>query len=241
MELNDYLRILRRWWWLILSIGLLTAASAFAFTYMQTVVNTATTKLLIKARPDFGQTQTIKDLRRDFAEWLRTDLRAFAVIDALEEDMNPYEMLGNFKAEPSSDSSVITLQFKDENCDVASDVVRVWGDQLIQWRNDENVGLQKADRIEVESLYNAPSCGARPKLESSAINGAAGGVFGLLLGTLLTLLLEWYGSTRVRYQKDLEKLQLPVIGKIPQYKQTKQTETSSPKSTRRSRRRQRRN
>lgn len=240
MELSDYLRILRRWWWLILSIGLLTAASAAAFTAIQPVVNTATTKLLIKARPDFGQTQTIKDLRRDFAEWLRTDLRAFAVIDDVGLDMNPYEMLSNFKAEPSSDSSVITLQFEDENCDMAKNVVRVWGDQLIQWRNEENIGLQKADRIEVESLYAAPTCGAPGKVRTSMINGAAGGVFGLLLGTLLTLLLEWYGSTRVRYQKDLEKLQLSVIGKIPKVKQAKQTEISPRKSSRSSRRRRRR-
>ena len=67
MELSQYLRILRKRWWIIVVAMLVTAVSAVAFSRLQTPVYQSTAEVLIQpARPDFGLTQSAKTLLRSY-------------------------------------------------------------------------------------------------------------------------------------------------------------------------------
>jgi capsular polysaccharide biosynthesis protein len=214
MELSDYLRILRQRGWLIIVMAVLTAGAAFGYSQMQTPLYKSVVSLLVTSRPDFGQTQAAKVLVRDFAAWLNSTRRAEAVIEELQLDMTPEALLGQVNIAAATSESIVQIEVENTNPDLANDIARVWGQQLIQWRNEQNAGLQKADRINAE-LIDDPRAGLeRPK---TRINTAAGGVFGALLGLVAVFVLEWIESGVVRRGEDVERyLDIPVIGSIPQ-------------------------
>lgn len=213
MELRDYMRILRRRGWLIVLLALLTAGAALVFSRAQQPVYAATARLLITSRPDFGQTQAAKALVRDYAAWLNSSYRAADVIDELQLDMTPGELLGDIAIAAASAESIIMVEAESTRPELAADIARIWARQLIDWRNENNAGLRKEDRIEAE-LIDDPVPGLdRPQ---TRINMAAGFVFGALLGVLVVFLLEWIESGVVRRPDDIEHaLDIPVIGVIP--------------------------
>jgi capsular polysaccharide biosynthesis protein len=213
VELSDYLRILRQRGWLIILLAALTAAAAYGFSRMQTPVYQSTARLLVTSRPDFGQTQAAKALVRDYAVWLQSSLRAAKVINELQLDMTPTELMGNVRIAPATSESIIQIQVENTNPELANDIARIWGKQLIDWRNERNAGLRNEDRIEAELVDNPSYSLESPR---TTINTAAGAVLGALLGVVIILFLEWLESGVVRRSQDVERyLEIPVIGRIP--------------------------
>ncbi|MCA9987469.1 MAG: hypothetical protein KDE09_13005 [Anaerolineales bacterium] len=213
MELADYFRILRQRGWLIILLAVLTAGAAFGYSKMQEPVYKSTARMLITSRPDFGQTQAAQALLRDYAEWMRSSLRARAVIDEMGLDMSPPQLLGDVTIAASTSTSVIMIEVENTNLDVANDIARAWGNTLIRWRNEENAGLRKEDHIDAQFVDDPTGGLDRPR---AMINTAAGAVFGALLGVILIFVLEWIESGIVRRAEDVERyLDIPVIGSIP--------------------------
>ena len=213
MELRDYIRILKRRGWLIILLAVLAAGAAFGFSKAQTTVWQASSRLLITARPDFGQTQAARELRRDFAVWLNSSLRAAVVIDTLQLDMTPGELMGDVTIAPSTSESVIQIDVENSDPDVAKDIARVWAELLEAERTVRNNDLRLEDRIFAELLDEPTVAIESPK---PLINTAAGAVFGALLGIVNIFILEWIESGVVRRPADVERyLDIPVIGTIP--------------------------
>lgn len=217
MELSDYFRILRQRGWLILLLAVLTAAAAFGFSKIQTPVYKSSLRMLVQpARTDFGQAQAAQQLLRGYVQWIRSGYRAADVIDELKLDMTPGQLLSD--VEVASDDSSFVIQLNVENTDpnLANDIARTWGNIFVQWRIDDNATQRKEDRVDVEFIDD-PLVGLdRPK---TAINAAAGLVFGALLGVLLVFALEWIESGIMRRADDVERyLDIPIVGTIPNVK-----------------------
>ena len=214
MELTDYLRILRQRGWLIILLAVLTAAAAFGFSQMQTPVYESSLRLLVQpARTDFGQAQAAKTLLRGYVQWMTSRYRAAAVIDHLKLDMMPEQLLGDVVIASDDSSFLILVNVKNTDADLANDIARTWGDLLIQWQTENNAGLRKEDRIDVERIDDPQAGLDSPKTK---INTAAGAVFGALLGLMLIFFLEWLESGVLRRNEDIERyLDIPVIGSIP--------------------------
>ncbi len=215
MELSDYARIVRQRGWLILLLMALTAAAAFGFSRVQTEVYQSNLRMLVlPSRTDFGQAQAAKELLRSYEQWLRSSYRAQAVIDELQLDMTAPALLSDMRAASDNSSFVIDLTVENTDPDLANDITRTWGNQLIQWQNANNDKLRKEDRITIEFLDDPQAGLDRP---NTMVNTAAGAVFGLLLGILIIFLLEWIASGVLRRSDDVERyLDIPVVGSIPQ-------------------------
>jgi capsular polysaccharide biosynthesis protein len=213
LELNDYLRILRQRGWLIVLLAALTAVAAFGFSKVQTPEYKSTVRLLITSRPDFGQTQAARSELRNYAAWMNSSLRAGRVIEELQLDMTPQELLGKVTIAPATAESIILVEVKHSDGDIANNIASAWGTQLIHWRDQENADLRNEDRIRA-IFVDDPVYGLhRPQ---TTVNTAAGAVFGALLGILLIFFLEWIESGIVRRREDVERyLEIPVIGTIP--------------------------
>ena len=94
MELSDYFRIIRQRGWVVLVLMALTAAAAFGFSKMQTPVYESTLRMLVQpSRTDFGQAQAAKTLLSSYEQWLYSSYRAQSVINNLQLDMTPGELL----------------------------------------------------------------------------------------------------------------------------------------------------
>lgn len=214
MELNDYLQILRQRGWLIILLAGLTAAVAFGFSRAQTPIYEASLRLLVTpARTDFGQAQAAKTLLRSQVQWMQSSYRAQEVIDQLQLDMLPADLLSMVQV--ASDESSFVIQFNVENSSAerAYDIAYMWGQLLIQRQERINADSRREDRIGIEFIDDPQTGLASPKTK---INTAAGAVFGALLGIIVIFLLEWLESGVVRRNEDIERyLEIPVIGRIP--------------------------
>jgi capsular polysaccharide biosynthesis protein len=215
MDLGDYLRILRQRGWLIILLALLTAVSAFGYSKMQTPVYKSSLRLLVQpARTDFGQAQAAKQLLRGYVQWINSSYRAGQVIDTLQLDMTPQELLSDVSVASDDSSFVVQINVENTDPDLANDIVRAWGNIFIQWRIDDNADQRREDRVDAEFIDDPQAGLDSPK---TTINTAAGGVFGALLGLMVIFALEWIESGIMRRPDDITRyLDIPVIGTIPE-------------------------
>ncbi|MEN8098264.1 MAG: Wzz/FepE/Etk N-terminal domain-containing protein [Chloroflexota bacterium] len=214
MELSDYIRILRKRGWIIIALLVMTAASAFVVSKLQTPIYKSSAEVLIQpARPDFGLAQSAKLLLRSYASWMSTETRAQEVIDQLSLDRVPGSLLSDVAIASDESRLVIKITVEDPDGNVANDIARVWIDQFVQWRNDENKLLRKEDQVDADPL-DPPRYGlARPKWK---VNVLAGAVMGALIGGVIVFILEWLESGVMRRSEDIDRhLSLPVLGAIP--------------------------
>jgi capsular polysaccharide biosynthesis protein len=214
MTINEYLRILWRRGWILALLAILTAASAFVFSKLQTPIYKSTIYVLVQpARTDFGLTQSAKILLRSYVAWMDTDNRAREVIEAKQLDMEPGTLRSNVTIASDDSRFVIQIDVKNENGDLANDVARQWAELFIQWRNEENQKQRKEDRVDAIILDEPRYVTDRPK---TAINTVAGGVLGLLVGGVIVFILEYLESAVIRSATDVERqFSLPVLGAIP--------------------------
>jgi capsular polysaccharide biosynthesis protein len=214
MELQDYIRILRRRGWIIILLMVMTATAAFAFSKLQTPIYRSSVEILVQpARADWGITQSAKILLRSYASWMFTNTRAQDVIDLLHLDRVPADLLGDVQVASDESRLIIQMTVEDPDGDLANDIAQAWTDIFIQWRNAENAKQRKEDRVEAFQLDPPRFALAGPKWK---INVVAGLVLGTLVGAVITFALEWIESGVVRRPDDIDRyLGLPLLGAIP--------------------------
>lgn len=215
MNLLDYVRIIVRRGWIIVLAMILTAGAAYGFSKVQTEEYRATQKvLLLPARNDLGLSETLRILLRSFVEYLNTDQVAQAVITELELDMQPGELRSN--ATINSDPTTLTIQIDVDltDGDQAAAIATEWGNQLVDFREEENSGLRIEDRIHARRLDNATYHLYRP---NTRVNVMAGAVLGLLIGAIVLFVLEYMESNIIRDADDIERqLNIDLLASVPE-------------------------
>ena len=221
MEIQAYLKILRRRWWILVLLPLITAGSAFGvskFLMSEYVpgypVYRASVQLIVEpARPDLGLTTSVKALLRSYVVRLDTNIMARKIIDEAKLDMVDSELRSTWHV--SSDESNFTLLIEVDNPDqeVAGQIAETMAQLFVQDRIIWNQGQDIRDKVDVEQADDVRLSLHRP---NTKVNTLAGGVFGLLLGSGIAALLEWLEAAYVRTRDDLERTAgLPVLGAIP--------------------------
>ncbi len=214
MELTDYVRILRKRWWIIVVAVALTAGSAFVFSKLQHPEYTSTAEIIIEpARPDWGLAQAAKMVLRTYMTVADSNQWAQKVIDELQLPMTPEQLRGNAHFAAEGDRMVIKLEIEAYDGDQANDIARTWATLFIQWRDQQNQLQRKEDRV-YASLRDQPRyVQSWPKTK---VVTAAGGIFGLVIAGVVIFFLEWLEAGIVRTPQDLERqLNLTVVGAIP--------------------------
>jgi capsular polysaccharide biosynthesis protein len=215
MDLRDYLKILRKRGWIILVIAILAAAGAFGFSRLQVPVYRASVKLSVEpARYDWGLSNTVKDILRNYVLNLRTHKMANRVIERAQLDMNSYQFLERVTV--SSDSSDFSVQIDAESRSpeeaklMAQTMAQVFIEDRQRWNQEQD----KRDRIDVrivDDVRDAPQIRPKP-----LFNAVAAGLLGVLAGGLIVFFLEWLEADILRSPESVERtLGVPVLGAIP--------------------------
>ena len=221
MEIQAYVKILRRRWWILVLLPLITAGSAFGVSkflmseYVQGYpVYRASVQLSVEpARLDWGLVGSLKQLLRNYVVQLDTKQMAREIIDQAKLDLVDEELKGMWHI--SSDDSNFTLLIEVDNPDpiVAGQVAQTMADLFVQKKREWNQDQDKRDQIAVEQVDDVRVGLQKP---NTKVNTLAGGVFGLALGGGIVALLEWLEAAYVRTRQDLEQTAgLPVLGAIP--------------------------
>jgi capsular polysaccharide biosynthesis protein len=215
MELSQYLRILRKRWWVIGVAVLVTALSAAAFSKLQTPVYQSTAEVVIQpARPDFGLTQSAKTLLRSYMTVADSNRWAQQVIDRLSMDMTPQQLRANARFAAEDDRMVIRIEIEDTDGEVANRIARTWAILMVEWRDSENQKQRKEDRVFAE-LRDEPTY-SQTWPPSLVIMLIAGAILGLIIAFVIVFFLEWTESGIIRTPEDLEQwLGITVLGTVP--------------------------
>ena len=214
MELQDYIRILRKRWWIIVVAVALTSGSALVFSELQHPEYTSTAEIVIEpARPDWGLAQSAKMLLRTYMTVADSYSWAQDVIDELQLPMTPEQLRGNAHFAAEDDRMVIKLEIEAYDGDQANDIARTWGQHLIQWRDNQNQRQNKEDRVYAYLRDQPRYAQSWPKTK---VVTAAGGIFGLVIAGVVIFFLEWVEAGVIHTPQDLEhQLNLTVMGTIP--------------------------
>jgi capsular polysaccharide biosynthesis protein len=214
MELADYIRILRKRWWIIAVAVVLTAGSALVFSKLQHPEYTSTAEIVIEpARPDWGLTQSAKMVLRTYMTVADSYSWAQDVIDEMELPMTPEQLRGNAHFAAEDDRMVIKLEIEAYDGDQANDIARTWAQRFVQWRDSQNQRQRKEDRVYAYLRDQPRYIQSWPKTK---IVTAAGGIFGLVIAGVVIFFLEWLEAGVIRTPQDLERqLNLTVMGAIP--------------------------
>lgn len=217
MQLQQYMRILWRRGWIMLLLAVLTAAAAFGFSQIikeRAPLYKSTVTILVKpARTDFGQAQAAKALLGQYQSWLESSYRAQDVIETLQLDMVPRELLGDVFVAGDLNQLTLRIEVENPNGDLANRVSWEWANRFIQWRDEENAGVRREDRIDAEILDDPVYALERPK---TAINTIAGGILGFLVGLAIVFVLEYAEAGIIKTPDDVDRvLAMPVLSAIP--------------------------
>jgi len=214
MELGDYMRIMRKRWWIIVVAIAFTAGSAFVFSKLQHPEYTSTAEIIIEpARPDWGLAQSAKMLLRTYMTVIDSNRKAQEVIDELQLPMTPEQLRSKAHFAAEGDRMVIKIEIEDYDGDQANDIARTWAQRLVQWRNEKNAQQRKEDRVYAE-LRDEP-CYVQSWPKTKVVT-AVGAIFGLVIAGVVIFFLEWLEAGTMRTPQDVERqLNLTVVGAIP--------------------------
>ncbi|OQA14368.1 MAG: Chain length determinant protein [Chloroflexi bacterium ADurb.Bin360] len=220
MKIQDYIQVLKRRGWLIGLIAILTAGSALGFSLIQAPVYRSSVDIGIQAaRTDWGLAQTVKILLDSYVTVMHTRPWAERVIEDLDLMLEPDVLLGDVIIASDSQNLTIQIDVDSNDGEQANRIAKRWAELLVQWRDSENQKQQKEDRVFAQILQEPTYRLLRPKWK---INTAAGAVFGLLLGALAVIALEWFDAGIIRTPRALEEQTgLTVVGIIPPITPTK--------------------
>lgn len=214
MNLIDYGRILVRRGWIVILLALLLAGATYFVSKSRPPIYRAIQKVLIQpSRIDFSLTESSRLLLNNLSEYLNSTFIAAKVIEDLQLDMTPQYLKGQVEIAPKQLTLSIEISVKLSNGEQANQVAQAWGEQLVQFRNAENQKSRREDQVNALLQDNPTYELFEPK---PAINAAAGGILGVLLGAIIVFVLEYLESSIVRRREDVERgLNIAVLATIP--------------------------
>jgi len=214
VKIQDYVRILRHRGWIILLAAVVTAASAFVFSKLQTPVYRSSVEVSIQlARPDLGLTQSAKWLLNSFCATMWSERNAQEVIDRLDLMLTAKDLKDNVTFAADDARLVIKIDVDDYDGEQANQIANTWAVLFHEWRGDKNSRQNKEDRVYADVIDPASYRKLRPK---TLVNVAAGGIFGLVIGAVVVFVLEWLEAGIVHLPQELEReTGVTVLGVIP--------------------------
>ncbi|MFZ4815924.1 MAG: YveK family protein [Phototrophicaceae bacterium] len=215
MTFTDIFRIVVRRGWIVLLLAVLAAGGAYVLSQRQQAVYRATQTVLIQpSRIDLGLTEGTNRTMESLVQYMDSSLRAAVVIERLNLDMTPQQLKGITTISSNRNNLTIRIDVDLYSGELASDIAREWGNLLIDYRNQQNQIARVEDRVNAVLQDNPTYSLLRPR---PAINGVAGGVLGLLLGSVIVLILELIENSVVRSREDVERtLEMVVLASIPE-------------------------
>ena len=216
MQVQEYLSLLYKRWWIILLVGIVTAASAYVFSKLQNPVFSSSAKLYVMpARPDYGNALFSQAVVMQYSQLLVSDRFLKSVSENLKLDLPVDSLRQKVASIGKSEDLVIRLEVKDTDPGRARAIARQMALDFIHDQNSRMKEIDKDNRIDV-MMYDEPSAPvlAAPRTKLNVITG---GFLGILVGVAIAFFLEYLDDT-IKGTEDVDRyVALPVVGNIPTF------------------------
>ena len=217
MPLAEYARIIRERGWIVAVTAIVAAAAALLFSLVQRPVYQSTIRLnVIGARPDFGLSQTVKSLLRNYAGQIRSyDTAVLALRDMPEPlDLTPEALLAKVNVQAVESDLQLVIEAEDSDPKTAQMIAQQMADTFVWVTEQFNLKLDARDRVNVFASGPAtPGYRVRPQKK---LNTLAGGILGAVVGAAIVIALEWLDSRFVRSAGDLAWLEdIRLLAAVP--------------------------
>lgn len=229
MELKRYAALLQRSWWVVALTTAVAVIAAYGISKAQQPIFRATTTLAASASVDASGNAsqyialTSGGLLNSYARVLASRTLAQQVSDNLKLDIPAEKLQSEIKAVPTTQDLTIRVDVEDPDPHRARDVANGLANLFVKQKQEEAtkgaavLGSQH-DTVLVSLIDPAmtPTAPIKPKTK---INMLAGGVLGIILGTLLVLLFDWWDDT-LRGPGEAETLlDTRILAAIPQLRE----------------------
>jgi len=214
IDLREIVYILLKKWYLIVLCFVLSAGTAFVVTqfYIKPVYKAETTLFLGKEKDQvslsFSDIQVNNQLVVDYREILQS--RRVAEIINQKFGVGIQEFQKNVNVKTVKDSRLFSISYEDTDPKRAADIVNELA-TVIQKMADEIIQVKNIKVIDTAKIPENP---VKP---NKKMNVGAAGLFGLLLGVGLILLLELIDHTFKKPEEVEKMLGINVIGTIPAF------------------------
>ena len=220
MELQDYLRILRKRWITIVVTTLVVIGLAGLLTAVQEKSYTAKTQFFVSvsgadtAALQQGSTFT-QERVKSYAQLLKTPRALDPVTEALDDDNKASDLAKAINVTTPPDTVLLEVSVTDSSPEHAQEIATAIGETFpaVVSEIERPEGSRRAAPIKV-SLVEPASTSSTPTSPVPARNLALGVALGLLLGLALAIVRHLLDTT-VRTDDDVEEItDEPVIGAV---------------------------
>lgn len=223
LELKDYVKILRKRLWILITLVILaTSATGVVSYYFMDPVYEASTKLIVNNSNDIAQRLDLNSVNLDLRliDTYKQIIKTTAITGKVAEKHPEFgisgeEMIKRINVSSVNNTQVLTLAVKDANYNKAVEIVNavanVFMEEIPKIMTVNNVSILEPAR----HLDNPSPVQPNPKL-----NIAISFVVALMVGVGIAFLLEYLDDT-IKTEQDIRQyLEVPVLALIPRVKRS---------------------
>lgn len=213
MQLQDYMAVLTKRWWIILLTALAAAAAAYGVSKLQAPTFRAQVVYLVLAnRTDQGLSLTLRNQMNVYRELVLQPDALEQISQQIRLDVSGERLLRDVFVRPQPDDQKIVIEADHRFQAQAQAIAEAIGQRLEEEVNRINANLEGTDRINVTRIQSARLIGVRP---NTRINVLAGTILGAVVGLLLAFVLEFLDDT-LKNSADVERfVGITTLGTIP--------------------------
>ncbi|MGU3500196.1 P-loop NTPase [Mycobacterium sp. C31M] len=220
LAVGDYLRIFRRFWWVVLLATLIGVAVGYATSFMSTTQYSSTTRLFVTTQSgtsvgDAYQNNLFSQERVfSYAGLATSDQVAARAIAQLKAPISVDELRAKITAVPMPQTVLLDITATDPDPAAAQRYANAIADQLVNVTAELETSRRGGEAAAAAVLVDDASYGTRVESMGLPIRMAAGGVAGLVIGVLLAIALG-ISDTKVRRSERVEDVTgVPLLGTL---------------------------
>ncbi len=241
MELRDYLRVLRKYWVLIVALSLLGVALAATYSLIKTPEYSSSAKVFVSTQSsdnvqELAQGNTFTQQRvKTYADLVTTPIVLLPVIGSLQLNITSPQLAAQVTASAPLDTTLIEITVMSPDPVLAAEIANTTAESLtnvVSKIETPEDGASSPVKLTLVQEADVPNVPVSPNVP---LNIGLGLLVGLALGVGFAVLKETL-DTRIRNERDVEGVtDIPLMGGIawdPKAKQRPLIVQADPKSPR---------
>jgi capsular polysaccharide biosynthesis protein len=220
ISLRELLQVLLKRLWLIVLVAFVFTGVTMGFTLAQAPEYEASIKMLVGQEQGNtnsgtlqGEVVGLQRLAQTMVEGIKTRPVAEAVVQQLDLQMGPGDVLERLSVEQIRETQFIQASYRDPSPERAQEVVNTVGDIYSKQVSDISPSAN-AITVTVWERAEAPTVPVSPK---PVRDGLAALALGVLLGVALAYLLEYVDDSWDSPEEVEQVSGVPTFGIIPEY------------------------